>query len=183
MKRLFGKWREVPSAKAAEKLVSRLHDPALARVAAADTIDDLIATLRDTVRTRVGADGITIIRRDGDEVVYVTEDSISPLWAGQRFPIQICVSGMAILARTTIVIPDILTDNRVPLNAYLATFVRSMAVVPVGSDAPRLAIGAYWQVAGPVPSQAVAELQDLADHAAQAMARIDGPAPPASQVA
>ncbi len=91
-----------------------------------------------------------MIRRDGDEVVYVGEDAISPLWTGQRFPIERCISGMAILARVPIVIPDIGADHRVPLSAYLATFVRSMAAFPLGTPAPIAALGLYWREVRPL---------------------------------
>lgn len=153
------------------------------RIAAADSVDAVIAALRDTARAIVGSDGITVVRREGDEVVYVTEDAISPLWSGQRFPIQICVSGMAIQARTAIVIPDILTDSRVPLNAYLATFVRSMAMVPVGHGEPGMAIGAYWQAAQPIAPIAVERLSALATAAADTLSRIEGAPEPDRQVA
>lgn len=161
-------------------------DPLVAatcRIAAATDLDAVIAALRDTARGVVGSDGITIVRRDGDDVVYVSEDAISPLWTGQRFPIRICVSGMAIQARAAIVIPDILQDRRVPLNAYIATFVRAMAMVPVGRHDPQMAIGAYWQAAQPIADITVDRLSRLADAAADALARIEGIADPDRQVA
>lgn len=153
------------------------------RIAAARSIEDVVAAIRDTARAVVGSDGITVVRREGDEVVYVTEDAISPLWAGQRFPIETCISGMAIRARAPIVIPDILLDKRVPLNAYLATFVRSMVMVPVGRDDPQMAIGAYWQAAEPIASIAVDRLTAVAAAAADRLALLAGPPEDERQVA
>jgi two-component system CheB/CheR fusion protein len=99
--------------------------------------------VRTSARHLVGADGVTFIMRQGDHCVYVEEDAIGPLWKGQRFPLERCVSGWVMLNSQPTVIPDIGVDPRVPQDAYRSTFVRSMAMVPVGSP-PLGAIGAYW---------------------------------------
>jgi GAF domain-containing protein len=61
------------------------------------------------------------------------------------------------------VIPDIYADDRVPHDAYRATFVKSMAMVPVRAGAGRAAIGAYWAEPGAPDDQAVKHLRMLAD--------------------
>lgn len=126
--------------------------------AAADEAD-AVAILRDHARIVAMSDGITVVRREGNEVVYVAEDAISPLWTGQRFPVERCISGLAIMAGEPILIPDIRRDDRVPLNAYLATFVHSMAMFPIGRTA---AVGAYWREAGPIDTETVELMTDLA---------------------
>lgn len=126
--------------------------------AAIDTAD-AVAILRDHARVVAASDGITVVQRDGNEVAYVAEDAISTLWTGQRFPIERCISGLAIMAGEPILIPDIRRDDRVPLNAYLATFVHSMAMFPIGRTA---AIGAYWKHAGPIDMETVDLMTDLA---------------------
>jgi len=108
------------------------------------TLADILEVLRDRARAIASADGVAVVRREGDEVVYVGEDAIAPLWTGRRFAIRTCVSGLAILHRTPILIPDIMADDRVPLNAYLSTFVRSMALFPIGAGRPVAALGCYW---------------------------------------
>ena len=117
-------------------------------LAQARSIDEVCEILRGRARAIADADGVAVIRRDGDQVAYIGEDAISPLWTGQRFPIERCISGVAILAQCPIVIPDILADNRVPLSAYLSTFVQSMAVFPLGWPAPIAAstasIAVFW---------------------------------------
>lgn len=154
------------------------RDPAMERMArrlaACVRVADVVAALCDCARPVIGADGLTIIQREGDEVVYVSEDAISPLWAGRRFPMRSCISGLAIMTRTPIVIPDILLDKRVPLNAYLSTFVRSMTVVPIGHVDPAMAMGAYWREPQPVPPDTVLAMQAVATLAADTLARIDG---------
>jgi len=100
---------------------------------------------RAAVRQRLRCAGVTFVLRDGDQCFYADEDSIAPLWAGQRFPITECVSGWAMLHGKLAVIDDIEQDERVPTAAYRSTYVKSMVVVPIGGpDGPAAAIGAYW---------------------------------------
>lgn len=146
---------------------------ALETLVACRTVDAVVECLRGAARDLAGADGITVIRREGDEVVYVTEDAIAPLWHGQRFPIGVCVTGMAMLSGEPILIPDIRNDRRVPLNAYLGTFVQSMAVFPIGRVDPHWAMGAYWRQARPLPEQAIERLTALAALAGEVIAGIE----------
>ncbi|HYF01381.1 MAG TPA: histidine kinase dimerization/phospho-acceptor domain-containing protein, partial [Planctomycetota bacterium] len=106
--------------------------------------DEIMATVRKAVRDLVGADGATFVLREGDRVHYADEDAIQPLWKGQRFPIDGCISGWSILHRTPVVIEDVYSDPRVPIAAYRPTFVKSLALVPIRPLDPLGAIGAYW---------------------------------------
>ena len=107
-----------------------------------------VATVQDIVRTSarrlVGADGATFVLCDVDQCHYVDEDAIGPLWKGQKFPMSACVSGWAMLNKQPAVIEDVFADSRVPHDAYRATFVKSMVMVPVRADEPLGAIGTYW---------------------------------------
>jgi GAF domain-containing protein len=127
----------------------RLLGEANARLARATCVDAVLEVLRTHALAISGAEGVAVIRRDGDLVTYVGEDAIAPLWSGRSFPIRQCVSGLAILSRQPIVIPDITADSRVPMSAYLGTFVRSMAVFPLGAPRPLAALGLYWREARP----------------------------------
>jgi hypothetical protein len=123
----------------------RLLTEANALLRDAPTVEAVLEILRRQARRIALADGVAVIRRIDDEVHYVGEDAIAPLWSGQAFPIERCVSGLAILARAPIMIPDIRSDARVPLHLYLSTFVRSMAIYPLGAPAPSAALGLYWR--------------------------------------
>ena len=123
----------------------RLLAEAHQQLAGAATFGDVLEVLRSHARVIADADGVAVVRRNGSFVDYVGEDAIAPLWTGQTFPIERCVSGLAMLQREAIAIPDIAQDARVPLSAYLATFVRSMAVFPLGMPAPSAALGLYWR--------------------------------------
>jgi hypothetical protein len=75
----------------------RLLEAAKDRIAVAETLDSLIEVVRTTARAVCRADGVTFVLRDGDKCHYVEEDAISPLWKGQRFPLETCISGWAML--------------------------------------------------------------------------------------
>ncbi|NWO96252.1 hypothetical protein GY976_24265, partial [Escherichia coli] len=87
---------------------------------------------------------------------------MTPLLAGERFPIENCISGLAILEARPIHIPDIYDDPRVPVDAYRPTFVRSMSMYPIGLMGPSMAMGAYWAAAGPIDPGTSALLASLA---------------------
>jgi len=138
----------------------------------AESLDEVVGILRGSARAGACADGATIVLREHDFCHYVDEDAVGPLWKGQRFPLRECISGWSMLNCETAVIPDVRYDARIPQDAYRPTFVRSLVMVPVGSN-PVGAIGAYWRDKH-VPSAAeMGSLQRLANAAAAALARLD----------
>jgi len=138
----------------------------------AQSRQDIVARLRQAARQALGADGVCIVLRDGDHVEYVAEDAMAPLFAGQRFKLEFCISGIAMRDRTTIVIPDVLADPRAPRAAYEPTFVRSVAMAPIGEPDPVAAIGAYWAKVGAPDEQAVERLQVIARAASTALRNV-----------
>lgn len=115
-----------------------------AKLALAANQAAVIETVRAHARGICGSDGITFILREGDQCHYVEEDAIGPLWKGQKFPLTACISGWAMLHGETAVIEDVFADPRIPYDAYLQTFVKSLIMTPVGS-ARVAAMGAYWK--------------------------------------
>ncbi len=117
----------------------RLLEAARDRIAVAETLETLIEVVRGTARAVCSADGVTkaFVLRDGDKCHYVEEDAIGPLWKGQRFPLETCISGWAMLNSKTVAIRDIFADDRIPHDAYRATFVKSLVMVPVRTVARR----------------------------------------------
>src|ERR1700753_3569766 len=85
----------------------KLLDAARDRLAAAKTLDQIIAVVRSTARGVASADGVTFVLRDGDKCHYVEEDAVGPLWKGQRFPLSACISGWCMLNGQTAALPDI----------------------------------------------------------------------------
>ena len=114
------------------------------RLALAANQTAVIETVREHARGICHSDGITFVLREGDMCHYVEEDAIGPLWKGQKFPMSVCISGWAMRHGETAVIEDVFADPRIPYDAYLPTFVKSLIMTPVGKRNVA-AIGAYWK--------------------------------------
>lgn len=143
---------------AAQRLVQAVKD-----LSAARDVPTIQGIVRRAARELNGADGATFVLRDNGQCYYADEDAIAPLWKGQRFPMSACISGWAMLNKQAAVVADIEQDARIPLDAYRPTFVRSLVMVPIRSEAPIGAIGNYWATHH-VPTQAeVGVIQALAD--------------------
>jgi signal transduction histidine kinase len=135
-----------------------------------NTVTDIV---RKAARRLTGADGATFVLREADKCHYADEDAISPLWKGQRFPINACISGWVMQNAQPAVIEDIYQDSRIPADLYRPTFVKSLAMVPIRKEAPIGAIGNYWaEKRRPAPDE-IAVLQALADVTSVTMENIE----------
>lgn len=145
----------------------------------AQRLEDVQRVVKQAARRLADAQGATFVMLDGDRCYYADEDSISPLWKGQRFPVSACISGWAMTNRETVAIADIRRDERIPQDAYRPTFVRSLVMVPIVGSEVFGAIGVYWSHTGrPGPDVAKA-LEALAEVTATALRRFpDGIADP-----
>jgi len=142
------------------------------RLAFCRDFPSLMEVLSRAVRESTGADGATVVIREGDLCHYVEEDAIAPLWRGMRFPAEACVSGQCMRERGPVAIADIRGDPRVPESAYKPTFVRALALVPIRSEDPIGAIGAYWAHPHAATGEELAMLQALGDTAALALSNV-----------
>jgi two-component system CheB/CheR fusion protein len=105
---------------------------------------EALGLIADAVRRLLDADGATVVLREGEFCHYADEAAIGPLWKGQRFPSSICLSGWVMRTGRAAAVPDVFADPRIPADAYRPTFVRSVAMVPVGVAPALGALGAYW---------------------------------------
>lgn len=117
---------------------------AVERLAGAEDPLHVADIVRTAARRLSGADGIAVVLRDGDQVRYVDEDAVGPLWKGGVFPMDACISGWAIAHRQQVAIADVFADPRIPAALYAPTFVKSCVMTPVGQPDPMACIGAYW---------------------------------------
>src|SRR5689334_9317607 len=90
------------------------------------------------------ADGATFVLSEDENVYYAEEEAPSCLWRGRRFPASECISGWAIRHHQAVAIRDIYADPRIPHAAYRPTFVRSLAILPLGHESPVGSLGVYW---------------------------------------
>jgi len=138
----------------------------------ARSIPEIQAIVRSAARRLTGADGATFVLRDNEQCFYADEDAIAPLWKGQRFPLEACISGWTMLNRRPALIEDIYADERIPHDAYRPTFVKSLAMVPMRTADPVGAIGNYWATPHRPSEEEVELLQALADSTAVAMENV-----------
>jgi len=141
-----------------ERLVVTVQELSMAR-----DMETVMCIVRTVARELTGADGATFILRENDLCFYADENAISPLWKGQRFPMQACISGWAMIHKQPVMIEDIYADDRIPVNAYKPTFVRSLLMVPIRTIDPVGAIGNYWAHKHLATTEEVKLLQALAD--------------------
>jgi len=135
----------------------------------AHSFEEVQEIVRHAARTLTGADGATFVLRDGGYCHYVDEDAISPLWKGQRFPLEACISGWSMLNREPAVIEDIYADERIPHDAYRPTFVKSLVMVPIRKTDPIGAIGNYWATQHRASQRELDALSALAESTAVAL--------------
>ncbi len=171
--------RDITERKQAEEEIETLNFrlqvliTAIKELAAARTLETVMAAVRFYARRLTNSDGVAFILRDGDLCYYADEDAISPLWKGQRFPISQCIGGWVMLNKQPVVIEDIYADRRISLEMYRPTFVNSLAMVPIRVNDPLGALGCYWARHYQPTDVEVQLMQTLADAAARAVENVD----------
>lgn len=135
-------------------------------------LETIMSIVRVAARQLTGADGATFVLRDNGQCFYAEENAISPLWKGMRFPMSACISGWVMLNKQTACIEDIYADDRIPADAYKPTFVKSLVMVPIRTDAPIGAIGNYWANPHKATPAEVELLQALANTTSVAMENV-----------
>jgi hypothetical protein len=83
--------------RAMEHLLVVVQDLSLAR-----SLEQIMEIVRVAARELTEADGASFVLRDNGYCYYADEDAIAPLWKGQRFPMNICIGGWAMLNRQVI---------------------------------------------------------------------------------
>jgi GAF domain-containing protein len=153
-------------------VINPVLQQATAALRRAITLEQVQDVVRTSARQLVDANGTTFVLLDGDKCFYADEDAMSPLWKGQRFPMEQCISGWAMMHQQPAVVPDIRLDDRIVQSVYTPTFVRSLVMVPIDIDNPLGAIGAYWARVRRATNEEVTGLIRLASITAQTLHRI-----------
>ncbi|MBO9665823.1 MAG: response regulator [Bdellovibrio sp.] len=141
-------------------------------LSSARTVEQVMTLVRSAAREIARADGATFVLREGPFCYYADEDAISPLWKGQRFPIESCISGWSMIHKKAVMIEDIYQDSRIPYEYYRPTFVKSLVMVPIRQDDPIGAIGVYWAQKYSLPQDQLELLQALADSVSVALENV-----------
>lgn len=152
---------------------SKVLTNAVEALSLAGSLESITKIVARAARALTGADGTAFILREDGRCYYADEDAIGPLWKGQRFPADGCVSGWSMRHRQPVVIEDVYLDPRVPQDAYRKTFVKSLCVVPIRDGDPLGAIGAYWANPHRANEDDIKFLQVLANSCAVAIENVE----------
>jgi signal transduction histidine kinase/CheY-like chemotaxis protein len=156
------------AAQGMQQLVSAIQRLSLAR-----DLPTIMEIVRHEARALVNADGASFVLRDGELCFYAEEDAVGPLWKGQRFPLETCISGWTMLNHKAAAIEDIYLDARIPHESYRPTFVKSLVMTPIRTLAPVGAIGVYWAKQHRATVEEIELLQALADSTSIAIEAAD----------
>ncbi len=129
----------------------------------AHSLEQIIAISLDAARKITKADGATFVLLDHGFCYYADENSIAPLWKGQRIPLNLSIAGWVMLNNEPVIVADVYSDDRIHQNFYERTFVKSMAMVSLSSHKQMGAIGVYWQNYHQPSMETVKLLQTIAD--------------------
>lgn len=164
-------FRDITLRKNAEERIRKLNDQLLQiintinRLSTAKEIIELQEIVATAARKLVNATGTTfVIKRDGF-CHYVEEDTQMPLWKGNHFPLENCITGWVMLNKKPVIINDIYKDERIPIEVYKNTYVKSLAVFPANHQDPEFAIGCYWDTHYSPDSEEIQLIQTLAEAA------------------
>ncbi|MBI4984997.1 MAG: CHASE domain-containing protein, partial [Rhodocyclales bacterium] len=163
--RLVGATTDITERKRAEQRLRRLAE-VVERIAAVRDASELTRIVVGAARELTDADGATFVLMEAGRCHYVDEDAIGPLWKGQSFPLDDCVSGWAMLHAQGVAIADVASDPRIPQEAYRRTFVQSLSMIPIGIYQPVGALGCYWANRHTASEEEIALQRALADAAA-----------------
>ncbi|MFN2314383.1 MAG: PAS domain S-box protein [Bacteroidales bacterium] len=145
---------------------------AIQELSSSASMKEIMKTVMNSARGLLNADGAAFVLRDGDLCYYADEDAISPLWKGQRFMMDNCMSGWVMKNRQAVIIEDIYAVNIIPHEMYRSTFVRSLAMAPIRLNNPLGVIGVYWSTNITSSAAELQLLQTLADAAAKAVENV-----------
>jgi PAS domain S-box-containing protein len=151
--------------------LERLAQAVQSLVGARD-VDTVTAVACAAARELTGADGATVVLREGDCCSYVDEDATAPLWKSRRVPMSDCISGWVMRSGKPAIIPNVCEDDRLHHDMYHPTFVKALAMVPMGSHEAVGAIGTYWGRRHGATPDDVRILRALADSTAIALENV-----------
>ena len=106
-------------------------------------MDGVMALVRGAARTLTGARRhLRPARRR--HLFLCRRGRHRPALEGAAVSLQACISGWVMLNQQPAIIEDVYGDPRIPHGVYRSTFVKSLVMMPVRSEDPIAAIGAYW---------------------------------------
>ena len=149
----------------ARRLAARLErlTQAVQSLAAARDVGSVTDVVCSAARALTGADGATLVLREGDYCRYMNEDAIAPPWKSRLVPMSDCISGWVMRSGKPAVVPNVCLDDRLDREIFLPASVKGLAMVPMGAEAALGAVGTYWAERHTATPDDISILQALAD--------------------
>lgn len=146
---------------------------AIKELSTAHSESQVYKIVASAARILANAKGSAFVKRDGDYCNYVEEDSAQQYWKGYKFPLSECITGWVMLNNESALIKDIYNDDRIPVDLYKPTYVKSLAAFPINLNEPNAAFCSYWDYNYTPTVNEVRLLQTLADAASIALKNIE----------
>ncbi|MFM6156921.1 MAG: diguanylate cyclase domain-containing protein [Cuspidothrix sp.] len=132
-------------------------------ISQARSLEEIMQLALNAARKIINCDGASFVLLDHGLCHYADENSIAPLWKGQRVPLNLSISGWVMVNNQPVIISDIYSDERINYNFYKHTFIKSMVMVSLSYQNPTGTIGIYWQNQHEPSLETVKLLQIIAD--------------------
>jgi signal transduction histidine kinase len=127
-----------------EASVHRALVRALTGLWRARDLDEIAGTVCPAARQILDADGATLVLKDGDGCKVINEDTIAPLWPGER---RLRHGAWMIEQDEPLVIEDLHEDQGLSGQDFRDSYVRGLTVIPVRGERLQAALICSW--AGP----------------------------------
>ena len=136
-------------------------------------MEAVISAVCRAARGLSGSDAAVLVLREGELCHVIGEDAATPYWKGRRFELKESVSGWVMEHMQPVVLDDI-NDPRVSPTIYRTTYVKSMAVVPLGRPEAIGTLSNLWRGRHRPSDDEVKLMGMLADAAAAALENVRG---------
>lgn len=135
-------------------------------------IESVYRIVTASAKKLTGSEGAKIILREKNECLYAEEEGIGPMWKGKRFPTEKCLCGTVMRNKKPVVIKDVYSDDRINIEDYQTTSIKSVALVPINTNDPLGAIGVYWSKTYEPSEIEIQLLETLADAASRGIENV-----------
>jgi two-component sensor histidine kinase len=122
----------------------RLLSDALDELTSAKSDEDIVRVCATLAQRACNVSGISLVLSDGEEFHFAPGSNPDTLSHAIRSKVITHISGWALQAGQTAVVPDVHRDERTRLHTNGSAFARSLVVVPVGKPTAFSAITFAW---------------------------------------
>ncbi|MDD1417173.1 diguanylate cyclase, partial [Dolichospermum sp. ST_con] len=128
------------------------------------SLEQIMDIALDAARKITKSDGAVFVLLDHGFCYYANENSTTPLWKGQRIPLNLSIAGGVMLNNKPIIFADgHNNDDTIGHNFHECTFVKSMVMVSLCNHKQKGTIGLYWHNYHQPSIETVKLLQTIAD--------------------